>query len=740
METTTVETAQQLRLTPDEFEQICRILGRTPNFAELAAYSVMWSEHCSYKNSIRWLKTLPRDGSKLLVKAGEENAGLADIGDGLGVVFKIESHNHPSAIEPFQGAATGVGGIHRDIFTMGARPIAALNSLRFGDLKDAKTQHLVSGVVHGIGHYGNCFGVPTVGGEVYFEPCYHTNPLVNAMSVGIVEVGKTISATAEGKGNPVFIVGSATGKDGIGGASFASGDITADSAQDLPAVQVGDPFQEKKLLEACLEVIPTGALVGMQDMGAAGIICSTAETSAKGGVGMRIDLDKVPKRQQNMKAWELLLSESQERMLMIVKKGREAEVQQIFDKWDLPCSEIGEVTDDGMLRFFMNGMEEAVLPAESLVLGGGAPVYEREYREPAYMEKIRAFSAEHVSVPEDLQAVAQYLVAIPNIASKRWIYHQYDSMVGTANTSTNAPTDAPIVWIKGSRKALAMTTDCNSRYVYADPRVGCMIAVSEAARNIVCSGGQPLGVTNCLNFGNPYDPEVYYQFVHAIKGMGEACLAFDTPVTGGNVSFYNQHPEGAVYPTPTIGMVGLLDDLDERMTLNFKAAGHVICLLGAVTDDIASSEYVHKYHGIEFSPAPHFDLAEEVDLQRTVARLIREKLITSAHDVSEGGLFTTLLESAMPGGLGFEVSVDLPVRRDACWFGESQSRVVVSLPADAYPALADAVASTGTPLLKIGTVTAGEIRIDGADWGRVEGWKGRYDTAIESYLHGYQSE
>jgi phosphoribosylformylglycinamidine synthase II len=740
MDQTTVETAQQLRLTADEFEQICQILGRTPNFAELAAYSVMWSEHCSYKNSIRWLKTLPRDGGRLLVKAGEENAGLADIGDGLGVVFKIESHNHPSAIEPFQGAATGVGGIHRDIFTMGARPIAALNSLRFGNLSDSKTQHLVSGVVHGIGHYGNCFGVPTVGGEIYFESCYHTNPLVNAMSVGIVEVGKTISATAEGTGNPVFIVGSATGKDGIGGASFASGDITEDSAQDLPAVQVGDPFQEKKLLEACLEVIPTGALVGMQDMGAAGIICSTAETSAKGGVGMRIDLDKVPKRQQNMKAWELLLSESQERMLMIVKKGREDEVLRIFDKWDLPCSEIGEVTDDGMLRFYMNGMEEAVLPAESLVLGGGAPVYEREYREPAYMEKIRAFDPQAVSVPDDLVSVAEQLVSIPNIASKRWVYHQYDSMVGTANTFTNAPADAPVVWIKGTRKALAMTTDCNSRYVYADPRTGCMIAVSEAARNIVCSGGLPLGVTNCLNFGNPYDPEVYYQFVHAIKGMGEACLAFDTPVTGGNVSFYNQNPDGAVYPTPTIGMVGLLEDVDARMTLDFKQKGDVICLLGKLTDNIASSEYLHKIKGVEYSPAPHFDLQDEVNLQRTVAMLIREGRISSAHDVSEGGLFITLLESAMPRGLGFSASVDSPFRKDAIWFGESQSRVVVSVPADAYSAFESVVVSTGTPMQRIGEVTDGGIRVDHTGWGNVADWKLRYDTAIERHLQGYQSE
>jgi phosphoribosylformylglycinamidine synthase len=418
----TVKTAEQLRLTAEEFELIKQKLGRTPNFNELCAFSGMWSEHCSYKNSIKWLKTLPREGGRMLVKAGEENAGLMDIGDGLGVVFKIESHNHPSAIEPFQGAATGVGGIHRDIFTMGARPIASLNSLRFGNLEEDKTQHLLSGVVHGIGHYGNCFGVPTVGGEIYFDDCYHTNPLVNAMSVGIVKAGETVSATAEGTGNPVMFVGSATGKDGIGGASFASADITAESAQDLPAVQVGDPFQEKKLLEACLEVIQTGAVVGMQDMGAAGIICSTSEMSAKGEVGMRIDLDKVPTRQKNMKAWELLLSESQERMLLVAEKGREDEVKKVFDKWDLPCSVIGEVTNDGLLNFYMHGQLEASLPAYELVLGGGAPQYEREYREPKYFEKIKKFNPDTIPVPEDLKAVAEKLIIIPTIASKRWVY------------------------------------------------------------------------------------------------------------------------------------------------------------------------------------------------------------------------------------------------------------------------------------------------------------------------------
>src|SRR5215510_11157220 len=417
---TTVQVAEKLGLRPEEFDMICAILGRKPNFTELSAYSVMWSEHCSYKNSIKWLKTLPREGGRLLVKAGEENAGLADIGDGWGVVFKIESHNHPSAIEPFQGAATGVGGIHRDIFTMGARPIAALNSLRFGNLEEDKTQHLLSGVVHGIGHYGNCFGVPTVGGEVYFDQCYHTNPLVNAMSVGIVKAGETVSATAKGKGNPVMFVGSATGKDGIGGASFASADITAESAQDLPAVQVGDPFQEKKLLEACLEVIKTGAVVGMQDMGAAGIICSTAEMSAKGEVGMRIDLDKVPTRQKNMKAWELLLSESQERMLLVAKKGREQEVKDVFEKWDLPCSVIGEVTDDGILNFYMHGELEASLPAHDLVLGGGAPQYERNYSEPSYFAQIKKFDPGSIEVPGNFKIIAEQIIQLPSIASKRW--------------------------------------------------------------------------------------------------------------------------------------------------------------------------------------------------------------------------------------------------------------------------------------------------------------------------------
>jgi phosphoribosylformylglycinamidine synthase subunit PurL len=728
----TVKTAQQLRLTAEEFELIKQKLGRTPNFNELCAFSGMWSEHCSYKNSIKWLKTLPREGGRMLVAAGEENAGLMDIGDGYGVVFKIESHNHPSAIEPFQGAATGVGGIHRDIFTMGARPIAALNSLRFGDLKENKTQHLLAGVVHGIGHYGNCFGVPTVGGEIYFEECYHTNPLVNAMSVGIVKVGETVSATAKGTGNPVMYVGSATGKDGIGGASFASADITEESAEELPAVQVGDPFQEKKLLEACLEIIATGAVVGMQDMGAAGIICSTAEMSAKGEVGMRIDLDKVPTRQQNMKAWELLLSESQERMLLVVEKGREDEVKRIFDKWDLESAVVGEVTDDKLLSFYIGGNLEAQIPAEELVLGGGAPQYDREYTRPKYLDQVERFNPDSIEVPRDLKAVASQLIQQPSIASKRWIYHQYDSMVGTNNASTNAPSDAPIVLVRETGKALAVKTDCNGRYVKADPYKGTMIAVSEAARNIVCSGGQPLGVTNCLNFGNPYDPEVYYQFVNAIKGMGEACRKFDTPVTGGNVSFYNQSPDGPVYPTPTIGMVGLVEDLDKTMSLTFQAEGDVIYLVGTSRNDINSSEYLHKIHGVELSPAPHFDLEEEYTLQQKVASLIREGTIASAHDVSDGGVFVALCESGFHNDVGFSVRTAAGLRKDAFLFGEAQSRVIVSVAPENVEKAERLL--QGFPFSKLGEVTAYNVAVDGEDWGTIEEWKKLYDTAIERLL------
>ena len=731
--TATLEQAKKLGLREEEFEKITEILGRTPNFTETAMYSVMWSEHCSYKNSITWLKTLPRDGDKLLVKAGEENAGLVDIGDGWGCVFKIESHNHPSAIEPFQGAATGVGGIHRDIFTMGARPIASLNSLRFGKVDNPKTKWLIKGVVKGIGHYGNCFGVPTVAGEVYYESCYQTNPLVNAMSVGVVRVGQTVSATSHGAGNPVFIVGASTGKDGIGGASFASADISADSAEQLPAVQVGDPFEEKKLLEACLEMIPTGALIGMQDMGAAGITCSTSEMSAKGEHGMIIHLDRVPTRQANMKPWEMLLSESQERMLIVVKKGREDEVQKIFDKWDIHCVQIGEVTTEPNLKYYMNGELMADVPAESLVLGGGAPIYEREYKEPAYFAEINRFNINNIQEPADLRETAYQLIQLPNIASKRWIYEQYDSMVGTGNTHTNSACDAPVVRVHGSAKGLAVTTDCNSRYVFADPYKGAMIAVSEAARNIVCSGGTPVAITNCLNFGNPYNPEVYYQFVHAIKGMGDACRRFDTPVTGGNVSFYNQSEDGPVYPTPTIGMVGVLDNLDQKMTLGFVHAGDLIYMLGVNRNDINCSEYLHHLHGVTHSPAPHFDLEEEYTLQQRLATLISARIVKSAHDISEGGLFACALESAMAGGLGINIHTDASLRKDAFLFGEAQSRVIVSVGRELYGIFEAEL--HGLPFTKIGHVNGTkEIVVDDESWGYLADWKDAYDTALEKLL------
>lgn len=733
---TTVETAKKLGLLPEEFDKINLILGRTPNFTELSIFSVMWSEHCSYKNSIVWLKKLPKKGPFILAEAGEENAGLVDIGDGLACAFKIESHNHPSALEPYQGAATGVGGINRDIFTMGARPIAQLNSLRFGDLKLDRTKWLVKGVVKGIGDYGNAFGIPTVGGEVFFDECYNVNPLVNAMSAGIVKVGETVSATSYGVGNPVYIVGSATGKDGIHGATFASADITEDSAKDLPAVQVGDPFQEKLLLEATLEVIKTGAVIGMQDMGAAGITCSTSEMSAKGEHGMDVWLDRVPTRQANMQPFEILLSESQERMLIVVEKGKEKLVEKVFEKWDLNCERIGVVTDSKHIRFFVGDELVAEVPAHDLVLGGGAPVYHREYKEPAYFAEAKKFNIDDVKEPKDMVAVAKFLMSHPNIASKQWVYNQYDSMVGTVNMSTNAPSDAAIVNIKGTNKAIALKVDCNSRYVNADPEVGTAIAVSEAARNIVCSGGEPSAITNCLNFGNPYNPEVYWQFVGAIKGMGTACIKFQTPVTGGNVSFYNQSSyEGPVFPTPTIGMLGVLKDKSTRMTLNFKNEGDSIYLIGSSKNDIASSEYLFSYHNVKNTPAPAFDLDEEYEVQKAVKALIKGRLIQSAHDCADGGLFITLLESAMPNGLGFNISSNEEVRKDAFLFGEAQSRVIVSVKKVDEDKFIDLMMETNAEFEYLGDVTGKEMIIDEESFGTVAEAKAIFDSAFGKMLN-----
>lgn len=732
----TLEQAKQLGLLPEEFEKIKTTLGRTPNFTELSVYSVMWSEHCSYKNSITWLKTLPKDGPHMLAKAGEENAGLVDIGDNLACAFKIESHNHPSALEPYQGAATGVGGINRDIFTMGARPIAQLNSLRFGDINSEKTKWLIKGVVKGIGDYGNAFGIPTVGGEVFFDDSFNVNPLVNAMSVGIMKKGEMVSAISYGEGNPVFIVGSATGRDGMGGAAFASKDITEDSAKDLPAVQVGDPFQEKLLLEASLEIIKTDAVIGMQDMGAAGIACSTSEMSAKGEHGMEIWLDKVPARQAGMHPFEFLLSESQERMLVVVKKGREDEILKIFDKWDLNCVQIGVVTKGDRLKYYFNGELVADLPAKSLVLGGDAPVYKREFKEPAYYAEWKKFKIEDVKVPTDLKPIMSHLANHPNLASKRWIYNQYDSMVGTINRSTNKASDAAVVNIKGTKKALAMSVDCNSRYVNADPEVGCAIAVSEAARNITCSGGIPSAVTNCLNFGNPYNPEVYWQFVGAIKGMGKACLKFQTPVTGGNVSFYNQSSyEGPVFPTPTIGMIGILEDKDLQTSINFKKEGDLIYVLGNQKNDIASSEYVYSFQKIKATPAPYFNLDEEYDVQKAVQTIIRAKLIESAHDVSDGGLFINLLESSIANNLGVDIKSNNDIRIDAFLFGEAQSRVVVSVDPKHQVAFEKAMLDTNVPFVNIGHVRGNAFVMDGNSYGTVQEFAGMYNTSIESKLN-----
>ncbi len=730
----TLETAQKLGLNKAEFEKIEEVLGRRPNYTELSIYSVMWSEHCSYKNSIKWLKTLPRDGKRVLVGAGEENAGLIDIGDGLACAFKIESHNHPSAIEPYQGAATGVGGIHRDIFTMGARPIAALNSLRFGNPDSSHTKHLVKGVVKGIGDYGNCFGVPTVGGEVYFHESFNNNILVNAMSVGIVKVGETVSARADGPGNSVLIVGSKTGKDGIHGATFASANLTEDSVDDLSSVQVGDPFQEKLLLEATLEAIKTGVVVGMQDMGAAGIACSTSEMSARSGTGMVIHLDKVPTRQADMRDWEILLSESQERMLVVAVKGEEQTLYRVFEKWDLECVQIGEVTETGILEYLHNGEKVAEVPADSLVLGGGAPVNSRDYTKPKYFQQIKKYHLNRVKSQSNMTEAAKRLFSSPNLVSKRWVYEQYDSTVRTNNLSTNAPSDAAVVRVKGSEKSLVLSVDCNSAYVYADPYVGGMIAVAEAARNITCTGGIPVAVTNCLNFGNPYDPEVYYQFVNAIKGMGEACRKFDTPVTGGNVSFYNQSVFGEktepVFPTPTIGMLGILENPSLQTTLDFKEEGDLIYMLGNLFNDLNSSEYLRRVMNIKYSPAPEFDLYEEFEIQRHIRKLIRKKLVRSAHDVSDGGLFTNLMESAIAGDIGFNVETVDTFRKDCFLFGEGQSRIVITIAPEHEDTLQNYLINNNVSFTKLGEVFGEVAIIDDENFGSISDWKRIHEETL----------
>lgn len=727
----TLKLALAHGLSEEEYQRIVNILGRTPSYTELGIYSVMWSEHCSYKNSIAVLKTLPRSGGQLLVAAGEENAGLVDIGDGLAVAFKIESHNHPSAVEPHQGAATGVGGILRDIFTMGARPIAALNSLRFGRLESERTKYLLKGVVKGIGDYGNSFGVPTVGGEIYFDACYQDNPLVNAMAVGIVKHGEWASAVARGVGNPVMIVGSATGRDGIHGATFASEEISNDSETRRPSVQVGDPFTEKLLLEASLEAIRSGLLVGIQDMGAAGIACSTSEMSARGNAGMRIDLDKVPARESGMSAYELMLSESQERMLIVVQKGKEEEVKKIFSKWDLHAEIIGEVIDDDRLLVFHHGRVVADIPASSLVLGGGAPVYIREAREPDYLKTTRSFTPSSLPVPPDLNEVLLDLLRSPSIASKRWAYEQYDSMVRTNNVVLDSA-DAAVIYIKQTGKCLSLTTDCNSRYVYLNPRRGGMLAVAEAARNVVCTGARPIAITNCLNFGNPYKPEVFWQFKEAVAGIAEACRALETPVTGGNVSFYNEGPSASIFPTPVIGMLGLVESLEHVVTLSFKEPGDEVILLGENTGHIGGSEYLAQIHGLIAGEPPMLDLEAEKRLQALMLQLIRRGLLKSAHDCSEGGLAVALAECAIHSTQGLGATVRLGpangLRSDYLYFGEDQSRIVVTSSKEHVNEIIRQATGFLVPARKIGVVGGEVLRIDSSIELRVTDLSVAYDV------------
>lgn len=710
----TLELALEHGLNEEEFEAIQQHLGRIPTFTELGVYSVMWSEHCSYKNSILEIKKLPREGEQLLVGAGEENAGLVDIGDGLACAFKIESHNHPSAVEPYQGAATGVGGIHRDIFTMGARPVASLNSLRFGNMKNPRVRYLLDGVVRGISDYGNSFGVPTVGGEIYFDDAYEGNPLVNAMSVGIVKAGETASAIAKGIGNPVIIVGSSTGRDGIHGATFASEEISEESEAKRPSVQVGDPFTEKLLLEATLEALKTSAIVGIQDMGAAGIACSSSEMTAKGGVGMEIDLDKVPMREEGMTAYELLLSESQERMLIVAEKGREQEIIDIFEKWDLNAVTIGKVVEGFEVAYRKEGEIKAKIPAGSLCLGEGAPQYERDAVRPAYLDEVQQFDTKSLDHPNDHNDILKKLLGSPNIASKRWVYEQYDTMVRTNTVNGPGASDSGVIRIKGTKKGLAVKTDCNGRYVYLNPRRGGQIAVAEAARNVVCSGAKPLAITNCLNFGNPYKPEVYWTFREALAGMGDACRALNTPVTGGNVSFYNENPEAAIFPTPVIGMLGLVEDVENHtMTPGFKSEGDLVYFIGASRKGLGGSGYLKSVHNLTTGDAPEIDLEFEVNLQKVLLELIQQKVVSAAHDISDGGLAVTLAEMAVFSGIGAAVTVkELSGSVHETLYSEAQSGVIVSVKQEKAMAFEKTCKDNKLPFLELGVTGGDRLLID----------------------------
>jgi phosphoribosylformylglycinamidine synthase subunit PurL len=663
---------REMGISDEEFAMIEKVLGRLPNFTETGLFSVMWSEHCSYKNSKPVLRKFPTTGEKVLQGPGE-GAGIVDIGDGQAVVFKIESHNHPSAIEPYQGAATGVGGIIRDVFSMGARPIALLNSLRFGELTSPRVKYLFEEVVAGIAGYGNCIGIPTVGGEVQFDPSYEGNPLVNAMCVGLINHEDIKKGQAHGVGNTVMYVGAKTGRDGIHGATFASEELTDKSDENRPAVQVGDPFMEKLLLEACLELVKSDALVGIQDMGAAGLTSSSAEMASKAGSGIEMNLDLVPQRETGMTAYEMMLSESQERMLIVVKKGREQEIVDLFSKYDLEAVAVGVVTDDKMLRLIHRGEVVANVPADALA--EEAPVYHKPSAVPAYFEEFQAMENDIPSV-DDYKETLLALLQQPTIASKEWVYQQYDHMVRT-NTVVSPGSDAAVVRIRGTRKALAMTTDCNSRYLYLDPETGGKIAVAEAARNIVCSGAEPLAITDCLNFGNPEKPEIFWQFEKAVDGMSEACRAFNTPVIGGNVSLYNETNGTAVYPTPVVGMVGLVEDLEHVTTQIFKQAGDLIYILGETKDEFGGSELQKLTYGRIFGKAPELDVNVEHKHQQQVLEAIRQGLVESAHDLAEGGLAVAVSESLFGTELGAEVKVE--GNAVSALFSESQSRFLISV-------------------------------------------------------------
>jgi phosphoribosylformylglycinamidine synthase len=704
---------QRHGVTREEYDRIVAMLGREPNLTELGIFSVMWSEHCSYKSSRVYLKTLPTTGRRVLQGPGE-NAGAVDIGDGLAAVFKIESHNHPSFIEPYQGAATGVGGIIRDIFTMGARPIALLNSLRFGPLEDALVRRTMSGVVSGIGGYGNAIGIPTVGGEIGFDRSYTRNPLVNVFCLGIAKADEIIKGTASGVGNAVYYVGAKTGRDGIHGATMASAEFDETLNEKRPAVQVGDPFMEKLLLEACLEVMKTDALVGIQDMGAAGLTCSTCEMGSRGGAGVEIDVAHVPQRETGMTPYEIMLSESQERMLLVVKKGREAEVEQIFDKWDLHAVHIGEVTSDGRLRVRNHGKVVADIPTRALT--DEAPIYRRPMATPAYIEAARQLDLTALGNPPPPRDVFRRLLASPGIASKRWVYRQYDHMVRT-NTLLLPGMGAAAVRVKETHRALAMSVDCNGRFVYLDPYLGAQLAVAEASRNVACAGGLPIGATNCLNFGNPEKPEIMWQFARAVEGMGAACRALDIPITGGNVSLYNETDGRGVLPTPVIGVVGLIEDANRVAGRAFRAEGDVVVLLGDTRNELGGSEFLQVVHDQIRGLPPQLDLEREAALQRLLVQGVASGVIRSAHDCVEGGVAVTLAECCFDTPHGVSVNLaavadaSAAYRETAALFSESASRVVVSVAPAHAAVLAGMAEKAGVPVREIGRVGGNRIQI-----------------------------